>query len=187
MGHKQRQCQEAAGHVAPVCDDMKRLDSVSVPGTQTSSTHRGVTADVWTTRSHLREARHPAPMLPCHPQSATLRTWLWLWWYQNFTFHPLSPRGLRLPNYSGAEWNERQILSKATRLSGGEEEERLAQKWRRRKRKEAVERRAGGMKERLEEEEHPSPRFWASEHGREKSVGSVSAGELIYSQTTAEL
>lgn len=40
---------------------------MSVQVTQTGSTHRGVTAEVWTTQSHLREARRPAPVLPCHP------------------------------------------------------------------------------------------------------------------------
>lgn len=36
-------------------------------GDQTGSTQGGVTGEVWTSQSHVREARRTVPILPCHP------------------------------------------------------------------------------------------------------------------------
>lgn len=41
--------------------------SVYLQVTRMGSTPGGVTAEVWTSQSPLREARRPAPTLPCHP------------------------------------------------------------------------------------------------------------------------
>lgn len=44
-----------------------KIPSQYLQVTQTGSTQGGVTGEVWTSQSHVREARRAVPILPCHP------------------------------------------------------------------------------------------------------------------------